>query len=320
MLRRVRRFASTAAICAALGLCPVACEQAADEPPQIPAGTVATATDWSERLAEPSVADLLAALAQPHALVRARVGPHRLHTTADFTLGPEGQSATDTPSTAVDAPVIQTQQVHDELTLHWATTAEDDPRFSLSQQNDHERGREVVVIGEVVHVQLTHRGWFHYPRDSDIVELWLNDAQRAVHDVVQLAAPQLAITPETLEGEGLDGGAAVEFTLSLGTELDRSLVALGPTQGWRADAEIEAVTGTVRVDATSGAWLRADVDLRYGLQGADGRPQKGHVRLRSELQPGPPGEIHAPGDSTPLPARIRYDDQQRRLLDGLAAP
>jgi hypothetical protein len=277
------------------------------------ATTARAAVDWSERLAEPTVPDLLTALAQPHAVVRKRVGPHMLTATTDVSLAPVGEPATVHPP--LDAPVVAPQAVHDELELRWATPPDPSAALlALTQSNDHERGRDVVVVAETMHVRQAHRPWVHYPRDSDVIELWLDDAQRSVHDAVQLAAPRLSLQAARVDGAGLEGGPAVEITLALADATDPGLVAPGPTRGWRAGAEIQAVEGTVLLDAGSGAWLSAAIDVAYGIAGADGRP------LRGSLAPGSPGAIEAPVDSIPLPQRLRYDEEQRRLLDGLAAP
>ncbi len=279
----------------------------------------AAAEPWTERLTEPTVPDLLAALAQPHARVRQRLGPHRLEVTTDTELTPVGDPPSLHPP--LDAPVVSDQAVHDQLQLRWAEPpAPTEALFALSQSNDHERGRDVIVVGQTVHVRQAHRPWFHYTRDSDLVELWLDDAQRSVHDAIELAAPRLALDATTVEGAGLEGGPAVEITLALAETTTSSLIAAGPTQGWRRRIELRAVEGRVRVDAISGAWLVAAVDVRYQLPGADGRTLEGHLRLDAEVAVGAPGTIEAPPESRPVPQRLRYDDEQRRLLDGLAAP
>jgi hypothetical protein len=291
-------------------------DEAGDAPPSDAptAATTRVAVDWSTRLAEPGVRELLAALAQPHAVVRQRVGPHVLTVTTDLALAPVIHPP-------LDSPVVSEQAVHDELRLRWAAPPEPSAAlFALSQSNDHDRGRDVVVVGQSVHVRQAHRAWVHYARDSDVVELWLDDAQRSVHDAVQLAAPRLSLTAASLPGAGLDGGPAAEITLALADAADPGLVARGPTQGWRTGVEIQAVEGVVRLDAGSGAWLSATIDVAYGVAGADGRPLRGRLHVVAQVAPGSPGPIEAPPESVPLPQRLRYDEEQRRLLDGLAAP
>jgi hypothetical protein len=325
MLRRVGgmpRGVTLRALAVALGSLGMGACAGDDDPTRHPLGVAAhapAADDWSARLTTPTVPDLLAALARPHAALRERVGPHALTVTTDFTLDPVGEPPALHPR--LDAPVVTAQSVHDELALRWAPSP--NPRsatFALSQRNDHDRGRDVVVVGQTVHVRQAYRPWFHYARDSDVVEQWLDDAQRAVHDAVELAAPRLQLEASTHAGAGLEGGPAVEIALALAETSDPGLRAAGPTQAWRARAEILAVDGIVRLDAVSGAWLSATVDVAYGLPGADGRPLRGRLRMQAQLAPGDPGPIEAPPESQPLPQRLRYDDEQRRLLDGLAAP
>lgn len=308
----------------AVGLGVAACGADEANPESAPAAAAtearaAATEDWSARLAAPTVPTLLAALHRPHAEIRQRVGPHTLTVTTDFALTPNGEPPAIHPP--LDAPVVADQAVHDVLALRWAAPPEPSAaRFSLSQGNDHERGRDVVVVGQTVHVREAHRPWFHYTRDSDVVELWLDDAQRSVHDALQLAAPRLSLQAAPLPGAGLEGGPAVEITLALAEAPDPGLRAAGPTQGWRAGVEIHAVEGVVRLDAPSGAWLSASIDVAYGLAGADGRPLQGRVRMQAHVAPGDPGPIEAPPESVPVPQRLRYDEEQRQLLDGLAAP
>ncbi|MEM9460963.1 MAG: hypothetical protein AAGF11_42760 [Myxococcota bacterium] len=329
---------------------------APQQPPSIPGpASSSTAADFAERWDAPTVEDLLAALAQPHAVVRTNLGPHQLQRSADFSLVPPGAppgapsaappnddpgsdprsapgsdpdsalAPTDrsapapAPAPEVDRPVVRPQVVHDELELRWGTVDEGPVTLHLAQTNDHDRGREVIVIGETIHVRHAHRGWNHYPRDSDRIEQWLDDAQRSVHDVVELAAPRLSIQATRVDGAGIGGGAGVEITLGLTDAIRPETTARGPTQRWRTQAQIEAIEGTLRLDARRGVWLEADVNVRYRLMGADGSPLTGQAQVRGRVTPGAVA-VQAPADSFPLRSRLRYDDERRRLLDGLAAP
>ena len=330
-----------------------------------------TTVDFEERWDAPTVEDLLAALAQSHAVVRTHLGPHQLQRSADFSLVPPGAPAatpagadagsdrdsdpgssdgsghgsdpaptagsapkpidrstptpipapapTPTPAPEVDRPVVRPQIVHDELELRWATIDDGPIQLHLAQTNNHDRGREVIVSGETIHVRHAHRGWYHYPRDSDLIEQWLDDAQRSVHDVVELAAPRLSVHATRIDGAGIGGGAGVEITLGLTDAIRPEATATGPTQRWRTQAQIEAIEGTLRLDARHGVWLQADVNVRYRLTGADGSPLMGQATIRGRVTTGAV-TVEAPADSSPLPSRLRYDDERRRLLDGLAAP
>ncbi len=319
MLPRVRRVGSTGGLGLAIAL--GAALGCGDPQPTSPASApVASprAEDWAERLAAPTLADLLMALAQPHAVVRGALGPHHLETTTVVSLTPTRPPGAGSPE--LDSPVVPSQAVTDTLTLDWATAPQTGLSLSLSQANDHQRGRDVVVLGDTIHVRKAHRGWFHYERDSDLLESWLDDAQRAAHDAIQLAAPRLTLEATAIPDAGLKQGPAVELTLGLAEQRDATVVAAGPTQRWRKQARLTAIVGTLRLDAHSGAWLFADIQVRYSLTGADGQPLDGQLHLTGKVVPGPPGPIQAPADSQPLPQRLRYEQERRELLDGLAAP
>jgi hypothetical protein len=300
----------------------VACgDDEAPAPAEAGAAPADPGTPWAERVGSHRVAELVAALAQPHAIARAAYGPHRLHTRAVFDLAPPPSEDDVVP--ALDQPVVAPQHLEDELELRFTAAAGDPPTFALSQKNDHDRGREVVVEGGRVYVKKAHRGWLHYPLESDLYERWLDDGYHAVRDAVELAAPRLSFTTATRQGEGLSGGDAIEVTLSLADAVDASLVSTSPTRTWRADAEIESVRGTILLDAATGLWLSADIDVDYGLAAADGRALAGNLQLTAAIEAGPDAAIDpvkAPADASPLPERARYEAQAERLLDGLGAP
>lgn len=301
----------------------VACgDDEASEPSEPGAATGEDTTPWSERLASHRVTELVAALAQPHAVAREAFGPHHLHTRAVFDLSPP-PAEDDEPAPALDDPIVKPQHVEDEVDLVWSAAAGEEPSFALSQANDHDRSREVVVAGGRVYVKKAHRPWLHYPLESELWERWLDDGLFAVRDAVELAAPQLSYSTEVAAGRGLEGGDAIDVTLSTAGTVDDTLVSSSPTRTWRADAEIESVRGTIRLDAATGLWLSADVTVSYGLAGADGRPLAGTLALTGAIEAGPGAEIgpvRAPADASPLPERPRYQVQAERLLEGLAAP
>jgi hypothetical protein len=274
---------------------------------------MAQSDGWAARLREPSVEVLLEALAQPHAAVREGLGPHRLRWSADFSLGGAGSEPPE--DAALDAPAVLDDAVHDELELRWTVDQAGLPRMRLHQANDHDRGREIILVDGHVHWRDLHRPWQFYPVESDLHERWLDEAQHGVHDVVQLAAPRLR----------LDAKPSADGTIAL--ELGTSDVENGAHRRdaqisrWRAGAEIERVSGRVVLDA-SGAWRSADVTVQYALQAADGRTLRGSVHLEGEVEPLPPEavDIRAPNDSEPLEERTRLHEERRELLDGLAAP
>lgn len=265
--------------------------------------------------AAPAVTDvrsLLAALGQSHATVRRAIGSHRLHWTGTFELTvPE---ATEPPR--VDGPAVRPQAVQDELSLVWVAR-DGGLRFALSQHNDHDRGRDVVVDGERIFVKQRHRRWVEAPLETDHYEVWLDDAQHAIHDIVQLAAPALAIAIEPSED-----GAELHVRLSTSDTIDRELYPTGAGRGWRQGATLEEIRGEIVLDAATSTWRSADVYVQYALPGPDGRILRGtnHVRGTVERLAEGVDPIGVPGDAMPLPERIRYEEERLRLLDGLAAP
>lgn len=294
------------------------CKDDGDATSQLASPPPREAEDWSSRLREGGLDDILAALGQSHRAVRSSVGPHELTYEASMSLTPQTQRAGDP---AVDARVVEPQSVQDELTLLWA--GEDDgPTFSLSQQNDHEQGRDVVVAQGQLYSRLRHRGWLVHSLETTVFELWLDDAQHAVHDAVEFAAPALAVTVEAAEGEGLGDGEAIAVTLSTADAVDDSRRAAGSVSRWRGDASLDEISGNVLLDAKTGAWLHASVSVRYSLQGADGRQLRGSVEVSGSVTPRTAAEVQvvSPTDVAPLPELTRYDLERQRLLDGLAGP
>lgn len=275
---------------------------------------------WADALRDPGVETVLRALAQPHAAVRDAIGPHRLRYTAELSLV-DPASGDDEALPELDAPAVLDQEVHDELELVWAPSSPATPRLRLRQSNDHERGREVILVDGRLHTRQRHRPWVHYPVETDLHERWLDDAQRAVHDVVELAAPRLRIDAQTTDRPGFDG-AAVALKLGLAEATNATLQRSGSVSRWRGQAEVQQVSGEIVLDATTGAWLSANVDVQYALEAADGRTLRGAVHLEGTVEPLPEGgvDIRAPADSEPLAERTRLQAERQELLDGLAAP
>lgn len=283
-------------------------------------GAAGSTSKWHETLAKGDVDGLLAALQQGHLRARTGLGPHRMKIHSELALAPEGEPATHEP--AVDELRPTPQHVVDDLELVWATTEPNRPRFSLVQTNDHERGREVVVDGTRMYTRHRHRAWYVQELQADLHELWLDDAQRSIYDAIALAAPRLAVQATEEAGAGIGGGAAIRFALATAATSDPNRALAKHGQAWRADAEIDEVSGSVLVDAGSGLWLSAEVHVRYGMPGPDGRRLRGSVDASAEVAPVSPeaAEIVIPSDAQPLLERTRYEAERARLLDGLAGP
>lgn len=306
----------------ALGL--AACGDDGDASSGTAASEAKAAAIAPARLADGDIAALLEALHASHARLRATTGPHKLTVRTTFDLSPQGEPKT--PEPAIDERRPMPQHIEDTLELVWLTTAVNEPKFSLSQSNDHDRGRDVVVDGERIYTRQRNRGWYVGPLQADLYELWLDDAQLAVHDVVALAAPQLAVTVTPTEGPGDTrsgapgvGGSALLFTLSRAATANPSLAVDTQRAAWRKGASIDEVDGTVLVDAASGAWITADVRVGFSMPGPDGRALVGRVTIvaeRTAMDAQAP--LAVPTDAQPLLERTRYDAERARLLDGLA--
>jgi hypothetical protein len=214
--------------------------------------------------------------------------------------------------------------VRDDIEVVWGSSAGGPAKFSLAQHNDHDHGRDVVVADERMYTRHEHRGWYVQPLQADVWELWLDDAQRSVSDVLALAAPRLHIEASTRAGEGLAGGDALALKLAMADTNDPARASTEGLREWRKDAEITAIAGDVVVDARTGLWLSADVRVSYSLPGPDGRPLHGDAKVSGSVTPLTPdtATIVVPTPESqgvsPLLERTRYEVEQARLLDGLA--
>jgi hypothetical protein len=259
-------------------------------------------------IGEPTPARLLAVLAQSHADARALLGPHRLRYKASYKLAPQNPARP-----VVDEPVQLEQAVVDELVLAWGSAVGQPVRMHLSQQTDKGEGREVIILDEQVYTRLAHRGWHTRPLDSELHGLWLDEAQHCVHDLVELAAPALALALQ-------DTGDTVEVTLRRADAVDRSLIAAGNGREWRQRAEIGEVSGTLTLDRATGLWRKAELGVTYVVTDALERPQNGETQLTASVAPEAADAltIEAPAAATPAPERIRPEVERQRLLGGLA--
>lgn len=262
-------------------------------------------------IADPSPATLLAALAQTHATARALLGPHRLHYTADFSLVPEAPSRP-----VVDQPNQLEQAVTDELTLLLGSAVGEPLKLHLSQKTAKDEGREIIILDEQVYTRLAHRGWQTRALDSELHNVWLDEAQHCVHDLVELAAPALAVAVN-------DTGDTVEVTLTRAAAVDPALVVTGHGREWRQRSELGEITGSISLDRATGLWRSAELKVAYVVRDVLDRPQRGQASLSATSTPAADTGagalvIEAPALAAPVPERTRPELERQRLLHGLA--
>ncbi len=257
-------------------------------------------------LGEPGPATLLATLAQGHAEARALLGPHHLRYKASFSLKPEIPTRP-----VVDEPIQQDMQVIDELVLAWGSRPGEPVRMHLTQKTDKAEGREVVILDEQVYTRLAHRGWFTRALDSELHGIWLDEAQHSVHDIVELAAPVLAVAAE-------ESGDSVALTLSHSGVVDPSRIVAGHGREWRQRAEITDVSGTITLGRSDGLWRTAELTVRYTLRDTQDRLQRGETQLTATSTAAAEVVVTAPEQAQPAPERIRPETERQRLLGGLA--
>lgn len=285
----------------------------------------------------PSWAELRAFAAQPHATARADLGPHHLHYRAEMSTGPKGleTSAEPLPPVEVDAPVHERFFVVDELELRWASAPGEGPRFHLAQfahdqlatpggkpgkdgDTTETRRRELIILDEQRWAVRDHWPWTTGPVESDLWQLWLDDAQHGALDVLELAGPVSDIDAVTAAEHRGRPALRVRLRSSDQTHPERVVDGLDP---WRGRAAMELVSGEILLDRATGLWLSATIELRWTFDDRAHRPVAGHVRFDGAVETlETPPTIAPPEDAQPVPERDRPELLRQRLLGGLAGP
>jgi len=264
---------------------------------------------WANRLLEPDAGSLLEALAQPHAIARARIGPHRIVYEATYSLIPfQAPPALPTEGAAT----VPTQHVSDRLELLWLGEPEGNPTFSLSQHNDGGGGRDVVATDGRLFTRLESRRFVEQPVETDAYELWLNDAQVAAHDAIAFVAPSLGTSTEPL-------GETDRLRIDLGLQRGDATAA-SPPESWRSHVQFDSIRGHIELDGDSGLWRSIDVEAAYVLKTAT-IDYQGSFRVIGAVDANVAqnASLEAPSDVIALPERRRLQVERDRILDGLAA-
>lgn len=270
-------------------------------------------------VAAPDYAVLTRLLGQGHAVARARFGPHELRYAATIRTGPRDLGDDEAvPDVGEDQPVIERFVVHDELALVWGSSPDEPARLSLDQHNEHEHGRALILLGEREWVELDGRGWFERPLETDLWQLWADDAQAAVLDLVELAGPDAELG--AVELDELDGRPVVRVSLRPSEQRHPERTVEGPTP-WRHDATVELVAATIVLDRATGLWRRASIELGWNFKDSAHREVVGRVQFEGSVDPlAQAPVITPPAIQAPLPELDRPELLRERLLDGLAGP
>ncbi|PRP93408.1 hypothetical protein ENSA5_43070 [Enhygromyxa salina] len=290
------------------------------KPPVVERDRAAEASGRAERFAAaPDWDTLIELLGQRHNLARELLGPHRMHYVASLRTGPVGVEAdAPLPSVELDQPIYERFAVTDELELRWGSAPGEPIRLLLEQHNEHEHGRALIVLGEQVWSQLDGREWLARPLESDLWQVWADDAQHAVLDLVELAGPYADLGEvETTE---LDGRPALRVSLRA-SEQQHPDRFVEPPSPWRRWARVEIGAATIVVDRATGLWLSAQIELSWSFEDRAGRELRGEARFDGRVEvPDAPPLIRPPADASPVPERERPELLRQRMLDGLAGP
>jgi hypothetical protein len=220
----------------------------------------------------------------------------------------------------VDRGAPSTREIIDTLELLWASESADPTRFRLFQGDDQGVGRDLLVLDERVFTRLPYRDWIERPLEGgDAIHWqWLDDAQRSLHDVIQFAAPALALSV-TSSDELL-----VSFALALA---DPSPTSSPPSArdlhgAWREHVIFDAVSGALTLTRASGLWTQGTVEIAYHHADIEGHQVDGVLEWSGELAPVDLATLDpsrlAPPAATALPERTRYELEKRELLRDLA--
>lgn len=270
-------------------------------------------------VAAPRWSSFVELLATRHDVARRLLGPHRLRYTAQLGTGPVGvDPGAPLPDVAVGEPIYERFDLTDELELRWGSAPGEPPRVFLEQHNEHGHGRALIVIGEQTWTQLDGPTWLAGPLESDLWQLWADDAQHAVLDLVQLAGPHADLGE--VEPIEVDGRPAVRVSLRASETHHPERTLEAPTP-WRHGATVEIATASIVLDRVTGLWLAAQMELRWRFEDVAGRDLAGLARFDGRVEiPAEPPPIAPPSTSEPIPERERPQLLRDRMLDGLAGP
>jgi len=262
------------------------------------------------RLTEPAM--LLQALRLDGAARDAALGPHARELTVDTAVTPP---AAPKETVAVKDRLDSDGRGAFHVTRELARTVEEELAAG-SAPRPSEQGMEAVVVGNELAVRPR---WGRFarrrpePGEAARLRALVEGEAAGLFEVVAHAAAITRGAESTVDGRRaltlLVGKVASPATPSLSDD--------SPGKAWRKTVTVEALSGTLTVDAASGAPLAVALEARYRFT-RDGKPFTVDARHGERLVAAQP--IALPADAIASPERPRPMLDRQALLDGLTGP
>lgn len=242
------------------------------------------------------------ALTRPFARVLADLGAHTISIKTQTVVEEAGKSVS---------------ELGDESVLEIG----DQGRFHGTYTNSADYGREAIFVGNKLYLRPRYQRW--HVREPEVssepAEIRENfyAAIAATWDLVGYAAE---LTDRGVVQVAGRSGHKIEVKLSpSGAKPPREAVT---QRKWREGRSVEALAGSVTLDADTGAPLAAELDAKVAFS-RDGRSFVMKVKLTAAVTSiGKPAAIAAPpeGEVVATPGRLREVDDRDTLLEGIAPP
>jgi hypothetical protein len=185
--------------------------------------------------------------------------------------------------------------------------------FRLSETNDRDGGREVVLVGRELFVALRYGKMIRRVAEEPEPGRLLEEALGAPWAAWEIAAPYAAISRA-----GSTGGQT-EYRLSRATARTEDPAAREAAKGlraWRGDVVVDTLAGRALVDDATGALREIELSATFTTK-RDGHDLKGAVDVRGALTDVAGTATVAAPPAEDLALRQRLVPEQRELLGGL---
>ena len=258
-----------------------------------------TQVDVAKAAGDPG--ELGRALAQPYAQVLSALGPHAI---------------TIKTQTVVDEAGKPVSDLSDETVIGNG----DKGAFRAVYTNTADYGRETIFVDNKLYLRPRYQRWHGRAPESATEAVEIREsfygAIPATWDLVGYAAE---LTDRGVVQVAGRSGRKIELKLDPSpSKAPREPLA---QRKWREGRSIEALAGTVVLDADSGAPLSVELDAKIGFS-RDGRSFVMKVKLQSAITELEAQAITAPAQNEVVatPGRMREVDDRDYLLQGIAPP